>query len=106
MLLREAFLVLSSVSAEVVRECQTQQSLSPVTCIRHLLASKDPNDQYLFISCLDCLSPTLWAGTLPGTTAILDEWEVQEVIKLLDSHDRLVRKIVSAVAYGVVALQS
>jgi AP-4 complex subunit epsilon-1 len=73
-----------------------QRSLSPVACIRHLLTSKDANDQYLFISCLDCLSPTLWAGTLPGTTAILDEWEVQEVMKLLDSHDRLVRKIVSA----------
>ena len=95
-LLREAFLVLSSVSAEVIQECQMQQSLSPVACIRQLLTSRDPNNQYLFISCLDCLSPTLWAGTLQGTTAILDEWEVQEVMKLLDSHDKLVRKTVSA----------
>ncbi|OJA17845.1 hypothetical protein AZE42_03319 [Rhizopogon vesiculosus] len=100
-LLREAFLVLSSVSAEVVQECQTQQSLCPVACIRHLLTSKDPNDQYLFISCLDCLSPTLWAGTLPGTTAILDEWEVQEVMKLLDSRDRLVRKLTLRVLQAV-----
>ncbi|KAG2146464.1 armadillo-type protein [Suillus bovinus] len=92
-LLREAFLVLSSVSAEAIQECQMQQSLSLVACIRRLLTSKDPNDQYLFVSCLDCLSPTLWAGTLPGTVAALDEWEVQEVMKLLDSHDRLVRKI-------------
>ncbi|KAG1890377.1 armadillo-type protein [Suillus subluteus] len=95
-LLREAFLVLSSVSAEAIQECQIQQSLSPVACIRRLLTSQDANDQYLFVSCLDCLSPTLWAGTLPGTIAVLDEWEVQEVMKLLDSHDRLVRKIVSA----------
>ncbi|KAJ8592328.1 ARM repeat-containing protein [Rhizopogon salebrosus TDB-379] len=100
-LLREAFLVLSSVSAEVIQECQMQRSLSPVACIRHLLTSKDPNDQYLFISCLDCLSPTLWAGTLPGTTAVLDEWEVQEVMKLLDSHDRLVRKITLRVLQAV-----
>ncbi|KAG1815973.1 armadillo-type protein [Suillus subaureus] len=83
-LLREAFLVLSSVSVEAVQECQIRRSLSPVACIRRLLTSKDANDQYL---------PTLWAGTLPGTTAVLDEWEVQEVMKLLDSHDRLVRKI-------------
>ncbi|KAG1751650.1 armadillo-type protein [Suillus paluster] len=100
-LLREAFLVLSSVSAEAIQECQMQRSLSPVACIRRLLTSKDPNNQYLFISCLDCLSPTLWAGTLPGTTAILDEWEVQEVIKLLDSHDRLVRKTTLRVLQAV-----
>ncbi|KAG1881413.1 armadillo-type protein [Suillus tomentosus] len=100
-LLREAFLVLSSVSTEVIQECQMQQSLSPVACIRRLLTSKDPNDQYLFVSCLDCLSPTLWAGTLPGTIAVLDEWEVQEVMKLLDSHDRLVRKITLRVLHAV-----
>lgn len=82
-----------------------QQSLSPVACIRHLLTSKDANDQYLFVSCLDCLSPTLWAGTLPGTIAVLDEWEVQKVMKLLDSHDRLVRKIVSADSLCPVALR-
>ncbi|KAG2368350.1 armadillo-type protein [Suillus spraguei] len=100
-LLREAFLVLSSVSAEAIQECQMQQSLSPVACIRYLLTSRDVNDRYLFVSCLDCLSPTLWAGTLPGTTAVLDEWEVQEVMKLLDSHDRLVRKITLRVLQAV-----
>ncbi|KAG1878094.1 armadillo-type protein [Suillus subalutaceus] len=100
-LLREAFLVLSSVSAEAIQECQIQQSLSPVACIRRLLTSQDANDQYLFVSCLDCLSPTLWAGTLPGTIAVLDEWEVQEVMKLLDSHDRLVRKITLRVLQAV-----
>ncbi|KAG1829061.1 armadillo-type protein [Suillus variegatus] len=101
MLLREAFLVLSSVSTGVIQECQMQQSLSPVACIRRLLTSKDPGDQYLFVSCLDCLNPTLWAGTLPGTIAVLDEWEVQEVMKLLDSHDRLVRKITLRVLHAV-----
>ncbi|KAG1760911.1 armadillo-type protein [Suillus occidentalis] len=100
-LLREAFLLLSSVSAETIHECQMQQSLSPVACIRHLLTSKDVNDQYLFVSCLDCLSPTHWAGTLPGTIAVLDEWEVQKVMKLLDSHDRLVRKITLRVLQAV-----
>lgn len=100
-LLREAFLLLSSVSAEAIHECQMQESLSPVACVRHLLTSKDANDQYLFVSCLDCLSPTLWAGTLPGTIAVLDEWEVQEVMKLLDSHDRLVRKITLRVLQAV-----
>ncbi|KAG2078780.1 ARM repeat-containing protein [Suillus decipiens] len=100
-LLREAFLVLSSVSAKAIQECQIQQSLSPVACIRYLLTSRDVNDRYLFVSCLDCLSPTLWAGTLPGTTAVLDEWEVQGVMKLLDSHDRLVRKITLRVLQAV-----
>ncbi|KAH7888611.1 armadillo-type protein [Phlebopus sp. FC_14] len=91
--LREAFLLLSTVVPEVLRESQAQLSFSPIASIRYLLTSKDPNDLYLFVSCLSLLDPSTWAGTLPETTVVLDEWEIQEVTKLLYSRDSLTRKM-------------
>lgn len=90
--LRDAFMLLSTVSPEALRE--TQSSSIAVTSIRHFLSSRDPNDLYLFVSCLSCLDPSIWAGTHPNTLAVLDEWEVQGVMKLLDSSDGLIRKTV------------
>ena len=44
------------------------------------------------MACLGCVDPQLWAGTDPTRPAVLDEWEVEKVMKLLDSEDRLLRK--------------
>ena len=90
--LRDAFMLLSTISPEALRE--TRLSSIAVTSIRHFLSSRDPNDLYLFVSCLSCLDPGIWAGTHPSTVAILDEWEVQGVMRLLDSPDGLIRKTV------------
>ncbi|KIJ67872.1 hypothetical protein HYDPIDRAFT_185857 [Hydnomerulius pinastri MD-312] len=100
-ILRDAFMLLSTVTPQALRESQTIRSFSPVASIRHLLISRDPNDQYLFVFCLGCLDPSTWAGTAPGTSATLDEWEVQEVMKLLDSRDGLIRKTTLQVLYSV-----
>ncbi|EGN99989.1 hypothetical protein SERLA73DRAFT_167845 [Serpula lacrymans var. lacrymans S7.3] len=100
-LLREAFLVLSSIPCESISSAQTKLALSPVDSIRYLLASTDPNQQYLFITCLGCLDQTLWAGTLPDTVAILDEWEAERVMKLLDSSDSLIRKNTLTTLHGI-----
>ncbi|KAF9237513.1 armadillo-type protein [Melanogaster broomeanus] len=86
---------------KALRDAQENLSFSPVASIRHLLPSSDPNDQYLFVSCLSCLGPSTWAGTLGGTTAVLDEWEVQEVMKLLDSRDPLIRKMTLKVLHSI-----
>jgi hypothetical protein len=99
--LREAFTLLSTIPPEVLRESQANLSSSPIASIRHLLTSRDPNDQYLFVSCLSCLDPSAWAGTVQGTTPVLDQWEVQEVMKLLDSRDGLIRKMVIALPIDV-----
>ncbi|KAF9227270.1 ARM repeat-containing protein [Gyrodon lividus] len=99
--LREAFVLLSTVPPEVLCKSQANLSFSPVASIRHLLTSRDPNDQYLFLSCLSCLDPSTWAGTLQGTTAVLDEWEVQAVMRLLDSRDGLIRKMTLKVLHSV-----
>lgn len=91
-LLREAFMLLRTVSPDVLRE--SQLSTTGVTSIRHFLSSKDPNDVYLFVSCLNCLDPSMWASTHPDTVAVLDEREVQQVMRLLGSPDSLIRKTV------------
>ncbi|KAH7926514.1 ARM repeat-containing protein [Leucogyrophana mollusca] len=100
-LLREAFLVLSSIPAETLRRLQADRLVSPVASIRTLLTSNDPDDQYLFIFCVSCVDPSLWAGTLPNTVAVLEEWEVEQVMRLLNSPDGLIRKITLKVLRGV-----
>ncbi|KAF4598384.1 hypothetical protein EYR38_006786 [Pleurotus pulmonarius] len=65
---------------------------SPVRSVRELLTSSDVNDQYTFLSCLECLSPALWAGTTPEIPAVLEAWEVERVMQLLYSLDPLIRR--------------
>lgn len=69
------------------------KDLSPVRDIRDYLTSSEPNDQALFLSCLDAVDPVLWAGTKPETMPlVLEEWEIERVMGFLDSFDPLVRK--------------
>lgn len=101
-LLYESFLFLSDLPLDTLNFVQTSSRLSPVHIIRHLLTSRDPNEQYLFLSCLECLDPVLWAGTAPETPAILEGWEVERVMQFLDSPDRLIRKKVGLCIAGIV----
>jgi len=91
-LLRETFLLLSNLTTDILISPQTSSRLSPVNDIRPLLTSRDPNDQHLFLSCLECVDPILWAGTRPDIPAVLEEWEVERVMQLLDSSDNLIRR--------------
>jgi AP-4 complex subunit epsilon-1 len=92
-LLYGTFLLLSAASPEVL---STQRGSSrPVHNIRHLLTSTDLNEQFTFLSCLECLEPDIWAGTKPETPAMLEGWEVERVMQLLRSSDSLIRKKVN-----------
>jgi AP-4 complex subunit epsilon-1 len=70
------------------------KQLPPMASIRSLLVSHDPNMQYVFLDCLGCLDPTIWAGTSAGeiNTGTLDSWEVERIMGFLDSPDGLIRK--------------
>ncbi|KAL5534648.1 hypothetical protein ACEPAG_1111 [Sanghuangporus baumii] len=88
----------------------------PIVRIRHFLSSRTLNDHYLFLSCLVCLDPSLWAGTTPPaekllstaegeqnngdnsteTNAIplvLDQLEVERVLSFLESEDEQIRTL-------------
>ncbi|KAI0797604.1 ARM repeat-containing protein [Abortiporus biennis] len=60
--------------------------------IRQFLTSQDVNDVYTFLCCLECLEPRLWAGTSPKIPAVLDGWEVERIMHLLESPDSIIRK--------------
>ncbi|KAJ7350295.1 armadillo-type protein [Mycena albidolilacea] len=87
-----AFLLLPDADVRELSNAQASQSLSPVANIRDLLPSRSANDQYIFLSCLACLNPELWAGTNAEFPAVLEEWEVGRVMEFLDSSDSGIRK--------------
>ena len=64
--------------------------------IRHLVTSDDHNTLYVFITCLSAIDPKLWAGTIADIPAVLEGWEVERVMELLSSEDKLIRKQVCA----------
>jgi hypothetical protein len=66
-----------------------------VNDIQYLLASSDPNSHYAFLSCLESLDPSMWAGTTPAFPLALTPSEVERVMQFLDSKDGLVRRKVS-----------
>lgn len=71
-------------------------SSTAVTDIRELLTSRDPNDQYTFISCLECVDPVSWAGVTSGTPTVFEAYEVERMMQFLDSSDVLIRKKVGS----------
>ncbi|KAJ7209609.1 armadillo-type protein [Mycena pura] len=87
-----AFLLLSNIDVQDIKNAQASQSFSPASSLRQILNSQGANDHYIFLSCLSCLNPDLWAGTDVNIPPVLDEWEVGRVMGLLDSSDRTIRR--------------
>ncbi|KAJ4493938.1 armadillo-type protein [Lentinula edodes] len=91
-LIRSAFLYLVPLHAELLPASSTSVPVSPVAYVRSLLTSREPNQQYLFLTCLECLDPQSWAGITPEIPAVLEQWEVEHIMKFLDHHDSVLRK--------------
>ncbi|TFK44520.1 armadillo-type protein [Crucibulum laeve] len=99
--LLEAFQLLSRLSPTTLASADLTKDGSVVASIRDYLCSQDPNDQYLFFSCLECVDLSLWAGTSPDRPAVLEAQEVERVMQLLGSPDGLIRKKVLRVLNSV-----
>ncbi|PBK74014.1 ARM repeat-containing protein [Armillaria solidipes] len=91
-LLREAALLLGEIRNEAFLNVAMSSRRAPVESIREILVSREPNEQYLFLSCLECVDPMWWAGITPECPAVLEEWEVERFMQLLDSADPLIRR--------------
>jgi AP-4 complex subunit epsilon-1 len=96
--LRGAFLLFSTVSPDLLISSATSGLGSPVEYLRPLLTSGNSNDQYLFLACLDCVDPAAWSGIAPDIPTVLEAWEVERVIHLLESPDPLIRRTVSVLS--------
>lgn len=90
--LHQCFLVLSSADTDILLEAQVSTGIKLLENVRQLLLSEDPNDIYLFISCLDNLNAALWAGTTLEIPSALEAWEVERVMRFLDSPDPSLRR--------------
>lgn len=84
---------------DILLEAQTSTGIKFLQNVRQLLLSEDPNDVYLYISCLDNLDAALWAGTTPEIPSALEAWEVERVMRLLDSPDSSLRRMVRQVPH-------
>ncbi|KAH9945906.1 ARM repeat-containing protein [Epithele typhae] len=91
-IIHQCFRAVAAASKETVAAVQQTTGKSFVNEIRSLLTSQDPDAQYLFVHCLSSTDPQLWAGITPDVPAVLEEWEVERVMKLLECADRLIRK--------------
>ncbi|KAF8621531.1 hypothetical protein AX15_007703 [Amanita polypyramis BW_CC] len=87
-ILRATFCLVSSCTAEQLR---SNFNASPVSYIRDLLVSDDPNLHYVFLVCLGFLDAGLWSGSMDGYPSILDNWEVEKIMRFIDSPDALIR---------------
>ncbi|GBE82098.1 hypothetical protein SCP_0404770 [Sparassis crispa] len=87
----QCFLVAANAPLESLLATQAQAGTSFVQEIQHLLTSEDVNDVYLFVVCLSHIDPALWAGTSSDIPAVLEEWEVERVMRLLESADKCIR---------------
>jgi AP-4 complex subunit epsilon-1 len=75
-----------------LRAVEEQTQVSLIGTVRNYLTSRTPNEIYLFISCLECVDPGLWAGTSEAIPAVLEAWEVEQIMQLLDSNDDFIRR--------------
>ncbi|KAI9457813.1 ARM repeat-containing protein [Lactarius psammicola] len=88
-LLYDCFCVFRNTPVDVLIPFTTSNG-SPVTHIRRLL-SNNWDEQRLFLSCLACVPPAIWAGTTQDVPPVLEGWEVERVMQLLSSPDPTIR---------------
>lgn len=94
-LILSLFKVIGQIKPSVLIDTEKSRNMSIIQCIRHLLVSRNPNDVYLFVSCLEEVDVSIWAGTVPDNPAVLEGLEFERILQLLDSADQGILRRVS-----------
>ena len=68
-----------------------------VVYVRDYLTSENPNYVWLFLETLEAIPAEYWSGSSDEYPAVLEAWEVERVMQLLQSPDQQLRKTVSRV---------
>ncbi|KAK2467833.1 hypothetical protein APHAL10511_000128 [Amanita phalloides] len=87
-MLHAAFRLFSLYTAE---QLKNNLDTSPVSCIRELLMSDDPNLHYLFLVCLNAIDARIWSGSTHVFPSVLDSQEVEKIMRMIESPDTLIR---------------
>lgn len=83
----QIFRLLAQENQDQLASMEKSRNMSSVRCIREFLMTEDPNDLYLFISCLECIDVTAWVGTTSESPVVLEEKHFGRIMQLLDSLD-------------------
>lgn len=83
----QIFRLLSQAKQDQLASMEKSRNMSSVRCIRDFLILNNPNDLYFFVSCLECIDVTIWAGTTSESPAVLEERHFGRIMQLLDSLD-------------------
>ncbi|KAF5321369.1 hypothetical protein D9619_001522 [Psilocybe cf. subviscida] len=86
------FQILSQCELATLLATEKSKKTSAVQLIRYLLSSYKPNDLYTFLSCLQCIDASLWAGTTTNYPPALDAPEFERIMQLLAFPDEDIRK--------------
>jgi AP-4 complex subunit epsilon-1 len=92
----QIFRLLAQEKQDRLASMEKSRNISSVRCIREFLMSENPNDLHFFISCLECVDVTLWAGTTPESSVVLEEKHFGRIMQLLDSLDLTIFRKVCA----------
>ncbi|KAF9528535.1 armadillo-type protein [Crepidotus variabilis] len=84
----DVFKILSQLDLSALAASEKSSKLSIVQAIRHWLSTQNANENYLFISCLECVDVGIWAGIQVEHPAVLDADEFERIMLLLNSSDR------------------
>lgn len=84
----EVFKTLGQLDSDIFTSAEAVASISSVHSIKHFSTSGITNDIYLFISCLECIDATNWAGTSPNRPPVLQAEDFDRILQQLHSQDQ------------------
>ncbi|KDR75335.1 hypothetical protein GALMADRAFT_140851 [Galerina marginata CBS 339.88] len=88
----DLFKLFGQLAYGVLLQAEKSKATSTVQYIRHFLTSTNPDEVYLFVSCLENVDVALWAGTSQEHPAVLDALEFERIMQLLNSLDQDIRR--------------
>lgn len=84
----EVFKTLRQLDSDAFTPAETVAPISSIHSIKHFITSGITNDIYLFISCLECIDATNWAGTSPNCPPVLLAEDFDRILQQLHSQDQ------------------
>ena len=94
-LILDIFRTLSLLDSDSFAHGEDSTGVSAVRAVRHLLLSTSVNENYLFLSCLECLNVGNWAGTSPGRPPVLMAEDFEKIMQMLNASDQTICRKVS-----------
>jgi AP-4 complex subunit epsilon-1 len=100
-LVLEVFKTLSPLDSNAFAAGEESARVSAVRAVRHFLLSPSMDENYLFLSCLECMDIANWAGTSPARPPTLRAEDFQRIMQMLNMSDETICRKASTLFDGV-----